>query len=124
MKTQDKQLEFSPEERDLGVLVVGKLSMSQKYAVVAKRAKCIRGSIKHGIGNWSKEVIVPLCSALVWPHLEHSVQFLALKYKKDLKILECVQRRTTKMVKGLERCDLGGVAEDTRCVHFRQEETV
>jgi len=62
-------------ERDRGVWVDGKLSRSQRYALAAKRANRVLGCIKHSLTSQSKEVIVPLSSALMWPHLEYSVQF-------------------------------------------------
>jgi len=47
-------------------------------------------------------VILLLCSALMQPHLEYHVLLWSPQHRKDMDLLEWVQRRATKMVREMD----------------------
>ena len=57
------------------------------------KANCILGCIKGGVASREKEVFVSLYSSLVRPHLQYCIQVWGLQQKKDVELLEKIQRR-------------------------------
>ena len=90
-------LESSVGKRDLEVLVDSRVTISQH----CKKASGILGCIRRSVVSRSKKVLLPLYSALVRLHLQYYVPFWAPPFK-DRELLERIQRRATKMMKGLE----------------------
>lgn len=67
-------------------------------------------------------MIISLYSALVRPQLEHSVQFCALHFKKNVTQIGEDPEVSGKDYKGVRRQALWGTAEGTRYTKYGEEE--
>ena len=90
-------------ERDLGVLISRDLKFSAQCLAVEKRAQKILGYIKRQFNHRTRRTVLLLYNALVRPLLEYAVQFWSPTLQKDIKRLERVQARATKLIPDL-RC--------------------
>ena len=70
-RQEDEQLESSPMERDLGVLVDAVLNLSQQCSLAAKKANSSQGCIRPNTASWVRKEIASLCSA--WCCLTSSI---------------------------------------------------
>ena len=76
-------------EKDVGVLVDNRIAM--RHACVARKAHGILGCIKKRVTIRLREVILPIYSALMGPHLNYYVQFWVTQFRKDGELLERIR---------------------------------
>ncbi len=70
--------------KDLGVSVASSLKSSQQCKDAAGKANRMLGFINRNISFKTKDVILPLFTCLVRPHLENAVQFWAPHHAKNI----------------------------------------
>ena len=84
----DTVLNTTLKEKDLGLTISADMKVSEQ----------ILGLIRRNIVYKEKELIIPLYKTIVRPHLEYCIQAWRPYRKKDIDMLERVQRRATKMI--------------------------
>ena len=75
-----------------------KLYMSQQRVLMAQKANCILSCLKISIASRLREVVLPFYSGETSPGvLCPDVEF---EYMRDTNLLEHIQRRATKLIRG------------------------
>ena len=97
-KNQHQSLNTSDNEKDLGVFVDDKLKFHIPAASASKKANQMLGIIKKAYTSREPSTTCVLYKAMVRPHLEYGNAIWGPFYQDDIKIIEAVQRRATKLI--------------------------
>ncbi len=107
-------------ERDLGILISNDLKWSAQAKKASNKANSVLAQLKRTIIRWDAHTLKTLYTGFVRPHLEYAVSAWNPFRRKDINILEKVQRRATKLVPelrnlpyevGLEKLDLTSLSD-------------
>jgi hypothetical protein len=94
-------LEVSEEERDLGILISDNLKPAHQCAAAAKKAMQVIGRIRRCFTCYDKETMTLIYKAYVRPVMEFAVPAWRPWAKKNIEVLEAVQKRMVRMISGL-----------------------
>jgi len=89
-------------ERDLGILVQDDLTLHQQCCKAANKGNNVLGMINRTFTLKIKSIVLPVYKSLVRSHLDYAIPAWCTHYRKDVALLEQVQRRATKMITGLQ----------------------
>ena len=74
------------------------MKVSEQCGIAPVKGNQILGLIRQNIVYKENELIIPLYKTIVRPHLEYCIHAWRPYRKKDIDILERVQRRATKII--------------------------
>ena len=98
---EGRPLEAVHEERDLGIMITKDLKCSKQCLDAAKAANKILGMIKRTFTCKSEDIILQLYKSLARSRLEYCIQAWCPHLRKDIDLLEKVQRRATRLIYSL-----------------------
>ena len=98
-------LTTSTAEKDLGVIIDPQLSFDKHIEEIVKKANKTVGMLSRVIVNKDKEIMVPLFKSIVRPILEYGNVVWSPSLRKHVHLIENVQRRYTKRIKGIKNME-------------------
>ena len=92
---------ITSSEKDLGIYLTPNLKFDTQVDHAVAKATQILGQLKRTFNYWTTKTFKTLFTAFIRPHLEYAVPVWSPFRKRDIKALEKVQRRATKLVPSL-----------------------
>ena len=89
------------KEKYLGVSMNANMKVSEQCRIAASKGIQVLGMIRTHLTYKENSLIVPLYKAIVRPHLEYCIQAWSPHLRKDIDMLDKIQRRATKLIPGL-----------------------
>ena len=94
------------KEKDVGVSMNANMKVSEQCRIAASKGNQVLGMIRRNITYKEKSLIIPLYKAIVRPHLEYCIQAWSPYLRKDIYMLEKIQRRDLRYEERLKECGL------------------
>ncbi len=95
-------LDATHSEKDLGVLIDNELKFHQHVSATAQKANQVLGIVNRTFETLDEELLPIVYKTQVRPHLEYGNIIWHPRYVADIKKIESVQRRATKLIPGYE----------------------
>ena len=96
-----RELQVTTSEKDLGVYIDPNLTFKDHIENTIKKARSLSGLINHTITYKGKDIMIPLYLAFIRPILEYANSVWFPYLRKDIKLIESVQRQFTKRIIGM-----------------------
>jgi len=98
----NRRLMETDEERDLGIFITSDLKPSLQCVKAANKAMSVLGMVRRNFKRLDVEGFRIIYKGYIRPHLEYCIQAWSPFLVKDKLVAENVQRRATKLVRGLK----------------------
>ena len=83
--------------RDLGTKITADFKQGQQCKEAANKARSALYQLRRAVSSRKPKVLLPLYKAFVRPHMEYAVQAWSPWLKRDIRVLEGVQRSFTRL---------------------------
>ena len=89
-------------ERDVGVIIQDNLKFDQQVKKVVNTCNRIIGQVSRSFQSKDPELMMNIYQTYILPHVDYAISVWYPHFKKDIELLESVQRRFTRLIAGMK----------------------